>query len=103
MQSATPDGLKPTSQDARRCTAVPTFNATEKDAQRVLELWAERTPQQAHTILGLPDVTVTNQRDKTVQLDKVLALDRTIRTEMIGAQQQATTMVEVVSPRECQA
>ena len=95
MQSAARDGLKPTSPALRRCTAVPTFNATEQDAQRVLEMWAERTPQEVRDVLSLPDVTVTNQRDKTVQLDKVLALDEAIRTAM-DAQQQAAT-AEVVS------
>ena len=95
MQSAARDGLKPTSPALRRCTAVPTLNATEQDAQRVLEMWAERTPQEVRDVLSLPDVTVTNQRDKTVQLDKVLALDEAIRTAM-DAQQQAAA-AEVVS------
>jgi len=85
MQSATASGLKPTSADGRRCTAVPTLNATQREAQGVLEIWAEKTPHQARDLLNLPDVTVTNQRDKMVQLDKVLVLDHTIRTEM-GAQ-----------------
>ena len=48
----------------------------------MLDLWAEKTPQQAHDTLELPDVTVTNQRDKAVQLSKVLSLNQTILREI---------------------
>ena len=82
MQATSGGGLKPVGQGFQRCTAVPTLNATERDALRVLDLWAEKTPQQAHDTLELPDVTVTNQRDKAVQLSKVLSLNQTILREI---------------------
>ena len=58
-------------------------------------MWSYKSVQEAYDILEKPDLVVTNQRDKTVQLDKVLALDEAIRTAM-DAQQQAVT-AEVVS------
>ena len=45
------------------------------DDRSLIEMWAAKTPQQAHALLSKPDVTVTNQSDKTTQLIKVAALD----------------------------
>lgn len=42
-------------------------------------MWADRTPQQAHEILALPDVSVTNQSDKEMQLSKLIQLDEEVR------------------------
>ena len=46
-------------------------------------LWATRTPQQAYDLLKEPDVTVTNQSDKDMQLDKLLKLDVEVREAII--------------------
>mgnify|MGYP002840889385 CR=1 FL=1 len=39
------------------------------------QTWEDKTPQQAFDILSKPDITVTNQSDKDVQLPKLLQLD----------------------------
>ena len=38
----------------------------------LLAMWSIKTPEQAHALLSMPDVTVTNQSDKDEQLPKVL-------------------------------
>jgi hypothetical protein len=83
MQVATPDGLK---------SAVGTKNAryhivciqgaaeqAELYTKALVDTWATKTPQQAFDFLSKPDVTVTNQTDKEVQLSKIKALDATVR------------------------
>ena len=40
--------------------------------------------QLAHDTLKSPDVTVTNQRDKEMQLPKILQLDVDVRETMSG-------------------
>ena len=38
-------------------------------------MWGEKTADEAHAVLARPDVTVTNQRDKDVQLPKLQKLN----------------------------
>ena len=42
-------------------------------------MWQSKTAQEAHDILMKPDVTVTNARDKAIQLPKILHLDRKVQ------------------------
>ena len=79
MQRATPDGLTPASTGERRCTIVPILNANQQDAVRLIQTWEDKTPQQAREILALPDVVVTNAKDKEVQLRKLDGLDAEVR------------------------
>ena len=72
MQASTAAGLRPAESAQRRCTAVPTLNASAEHATHLLQMWAHKTPQQAYDVLQLPDVTVTNQGDKSTQLQKLL-------------------------------
>ena len=66
LQKCEPTGLisADDSKDDSRCTIVPTFNANEKDAERVREMWSNKSPTEAHDLLSLPDVMVTNMKDK---------------------------------------
>ena len=79
MQKATPDGLTPAPADERRCTIVPLLNANQQDADRLIHTWEDKTPQHAREILALPDVVVTNAKDKEVQLRKLDGLDAEVR------------------------
>ena len=38
-------------------------------------MWGEKTADEAHAVIARPDVTVTNQRDKDVQLPKLQKLN----------------------------
>ena len=45
-------------------------------------MWATATPEQAYEVLGRPDVTVTNHKDKLDQLPLILTLDAEVRRVM---------------------
>ena len=42
---------------------------------QVRQMWANKSPSQAHDLLALPDVTVTNAKDKSIFLRKILDMD----------------------------
>jgi len=84
MQVCTPDGIRGAGslyddQHPRRCVIVPTLNASAAVADEVRQMWSERTPQEAHDVLVLPDVTVTNQKDKTFFLPRLLDMDTKVK------------------------
>ena len=53
--------------------------------------WATKTPHDAFNSLKLPDVTVTNKKDKGDQLPKILDFDAKVREAFAG--------YELLSPR----
>ena len=76
MQRVSRAGLQPgVALGQRRFTIVPIHNAPNALEQVLIELWADKDPRQVYDILSSPDITVTNQRDKNVQLPKVLKLN----------------------------
>ena len=75
MQTPSTDGLLTSSAEERRWTIVPIYNASEHEAVGLERLWSARSASQALEVLSKPDVTVTNQSDKDVQLPKLLKLN----------------------------
>ena len=49
-------------------------------------MWGEKTADEAHAVLARPDVTVTNQRDKEVQLPKLQKLNEFAKSVLAGVQ-----------------
>ena len=82
MQTVTADGLRPASGSAKRWKIVPVYSATEGLARELEKIWASRTPAQAIEVLRNPDVTVTNESDKMVQLEKLEQLESRVRAEL---------------------
>ena len=84
MQFATPTGLKPAiGTKNTRHNIVCIQNAAEQSdvfTKMLVDQWAKRTPQEAFEFLSKPDVTVTNQSDKDMQLPKVLELDEKVKS-----------------------
>ena len=79
MQFATPQGLKSAvgTPNARH-HIIPIQNAAaQADMFRkmLVDQWANTTPLEAFEFLSKPDVTVTNQSDKDMQLPKILKFD----------------------------
>ena len=74
FQQCTEEGLLPAPAGKSRSTTVATLNGTETMTAHVAKMWSGRTPQQAHDLLRLPDVTVTNTKDKTTILRKLLQM-----------------------------
>ena len=79
MQDASTSGLATASEERRRYTIVPLHNASAKLSETLIDMWTGKTAQEAHDILALPDVLVTNQSDKERQLPKILMLNETIK------------------------
>ena len=95
LQAVSARGLSPAQEGKRRCKVEPTFNATAEDGARLLRMWKDKSPWQAYDLLSLPDVTVTNQKDKSVQLAKLLRLNDEVMSEtsLSASAQQATVVV----------
>ena len=83
MQTPSTDGLITSSAEERRWTIVPIYNATAQLAEVLEQLWSARSASQALEVLSKPDVTVTNQSDKHIQLGKLGGLDARVRDHMI--------------------
>ena len=84
MQTPSTDGLIASSEGNRRWTTVPIYNATEHEAVGLERLWSGRSAVDAHKVLSKPDVTVTNESDKHIQLGKLEGLDVRVRDQMIA-------------------
>ena len=82
MQDASPSGLASATEAKRRYTIVPLHNAGESLSGMLVELWAGKSTQEAHDVLAMPDVLVTNQGDKLQQLPKIKLLNETIKQEL---------------------
>jgi len=77
LQLVTTDGLSG-SAGSPRCSIRCIHNAPASFAQTLRDLWASKSAAEAKSVLSEPDVTVTNQRDKDVQLARLDALDAEI-------------------------
>ena len=76
FRKVTASGLGPTPLSERRDAIICIHNADlEFDPPKLRKMWGEKTADEAHAVLARPDVTVTNQRDKDVQLPKLQKLD----------------------------
>ena len=81
MQLGSTDGLRPAPESMRRCSIDYLHTATSTTRTDLINMWASRTPEEAHALLSQPDVQVTNQSDKVQQLEKVRGLDPRVREE----------------------
>ena len=75
LRIITEAGLGAAPEGERRCVIKCLHNAPESFSEALTSMWAQKTAEQAHEILTKPDVTVTNQKDKDVQLPKLQKLD----------------------------
>ena len=82
MQMATVDGLVPAPREKRRCDIVPIHLASSVTASELETLVAGKSLDQIYAMLGSPDIQVTNQKDKGMQLAKLLALDHQVVRKM---------------------
>ena len=82
MQDASDLGLATASEAKRRYTIAPLHNAGASLSEMLTSMWAGKSTQEAHDILAMPDVLVTNQGDKIKQLPKIKLLNETIKQEL---------------------
>jgi len=76
FRKVTPNGLDPTPLSERRDAIICIHNAdSEFDPPKLRKMWGDKTAEQAYAILEKPDVKVTNQKDKDMQLPKLKKLN----------------------------
>ena len=76
FRKVTANGLDSTSEEERRDTIICIHNANPKyDPPKLRDMWGDKTAEQAYAILEKPDVKVTNQKDKNIQLPKLKKLN----------------------------
>ena len=79
MQTATKEGLRPATVDERRYEIKAIYNTNELLGKSLEVQWANKTPHDAFNSLKMPDVMVTNNKDKGDQLPKILEFDAKVR------------------------
>ena len=53
--------------------------------EQLVDMWLDKTPEQARAILKKPDVSVTSQKDKDVQLKKILQLNDAVKRSFVAS------------------
>jgi hypothetical protein len=72
MQTATPMGLRPATENEHRYTIECIHNAVfETSGKGLIDLVSTKTPDDMYAILAKPDVNVTNAKDKVAMLPKI--------------------------------
>jgi hypothetical protein len=66
-----------------RVTITMLHNTPDIMRTALMDEWSNQTPDEARAILAGQDVTVTNQRDKDIQLDKLKVLNERLRLPLI--------------------
>ena len=85
LRTVTKNGLEPAAEAERRCVIKCIHNAPSSFEGIILDMWAGKTADEAHDILAKPDVTVTNNSDKVVQLPKLLKLNELAQNHFLDA------------------
>mgnify|MGYP004175395721 FL=1 len=75
FRKCTERGLESAPAADQRHTVTCIHNAPASFETGLFDMWSQRTAEEAHTILMKPDVEVTNQSDKVVQLRKLKKLN----------------------------
>ncbi len=78
LQLASPTGLHG-DPAARRCVVACIHNAPTLFAELIQRMWTAKDVDAARDTLAQPDVTVTNQSDKTLQLHKLEVLNQSVK------------------------
>ena len=79
----------------RRCTITLIHHAPQSMARALVEDWGDKTAHEAHEVLKRPDVKVTNQKDKDVQLPKLKKLNEFAKSAVADV---ATTQALALLP-----
>jgi hypothetical protein len=75
--------------------------APPRERETLVEMWGHVTAQKAYETLSSPDVTVTNAKDKEMQLPKILKLDESVKEAMIdGAKFVSRATIDLDHERE---
>jgi len=81
----------------RRCTIECIHNANEYTKLGLIDMWSNKTPEEAYTILKSEDVSVTNKKDKELQLPIIQKFKESVQTTWRAAVESGE-MEAVLSP-----
>ena len=88
FRKVTVHGLDATPVSERRDAIKCIHNAdAEFDAPKLRKMWGSKTAEEAYAILAKPDITVTNQKDKDVQLPKLKKLNEFAKSALAALSQ----------------
>ena len=80
FQEVDADGvLRSSSEGNRRCLIECIHNANEYTKLGLIDMWSNKTPDEAYHILKRDDVSVTNQKDKEEQLPKIQTFKESVQ------------------------
>jgi len=85
----------------KRCTMVRTMNASDHTVDDLKDMWSTKTPEQARDLLGLDDVTVTNEKDKEFCLGKITSMDEIVKTSRAKHSEDTCIPVAMHSEETC--
>lgn len=63
----------------RRCTIECIHNANEYTKLGLIDMWSNKTPEEAYNILKSEDVSVTNTKDKELQLPRIQTFKESVQ------------------------
>ena len=99
MQQATTGKLCRASGSERRETIVTIYNGTQTAVKLLEEQWADVSPEQAMKVLATPDVTVTNQKDKTTQIKRLKVFAENVKKVNMGGFKLVMTIERAVGKK----
>ena len=95
MQKCTANGLSSARGSERRWTVVCIHLAQPKiEGVKLEEVWSTASPADAFVTLSSPDVGITNDSDKDVQLPRVLRLDEVVRSAFKSGSAQLQAQID---------
>ena len=71
MQTASPEGLRPSTEAEKRFDIMTIMNGNSSLTESLKAMWKTRTPKEAYEVLAEKDVIVTNLKDKEKQLKRI--------------------------------
>ena len=81
----------------RRCTIECIHNANEYTKLGLIDMWSSKTPEEAYNILKSEDVSVTNKKDKELQLPIIQKFKESVQKTWRAAVESGE-MEAVLSP-----
>ena len=89
--------LRCASEANRRCTIECIHNANEYTKLGLIDMWSNKTPEEAYNILKSEDVSVTNKKDKELQLPIIQKFKESVQKTWRAAVESGE-MEAVLSP-----
>jgi len=95
MMTATAAGVRTACEAERRYTIQCIHSAGEHDEQALIKLVSTKTPDEMHDILALPDIYVTNAKDKHAMLPVVKKTNKHVMQKFLEGNIKSPCAVEL--------